>query len=1115
METIQQHFKSDFKVFIDSEAGWGVPFILKFWTNAPSRPYIASYDGANFTNCHIMDDGRLCVSFDNHHLGLGILMYQPTFFIDDECFRTGVCDESVPAAPLVVKDAPVVEDFGHDYFRLQTECTVLIPQGAVSMSYPGLVYASSPITLKAGDVAECKFDEYSLFGTQEGFYKKSGERYSFVARRSYTAEEDIELFIAYPSSENHVIPTANITHEGSDRTITLSLNGSNQLVTYGTLPAFYMKGERGDTGERGAQGPKGDKGDTGATGATGPKGETGPQGQQGIQGVQGPKGETGATGPKGERGLQGEKGEPFRYTDFTPEQLEGLRGPQGETGPAGPVGPQGERGPKGDSVTMFPAVTIFGQPTIQETQMSGFTAENYAQFPFMVDFAGRTWRIDFAVTTGADVSQQHNIFDSAFGLAFAFKSGKFLLAMSSNGTSWNLGATSGTHNIAANTTYYIRITWDGTAYVLAYSTDKVSWTNDITVTSSESLASKQIIIGKSLDNAHIFNGSINFAEARLTIANVIVWEGMEEVGTATRMALDMSNIDEAGKQRVNDIVKAGSFGAEVTSLDHKVDDKQDKLIAGSGITIAADGKTISAKGGDAEKYLQEIKEAMQSLPDGSAVSAQVALNTEEIAGAREKIENVDNAGATDNDEVVKWTSNDEQYIYAYIDKNGIHAKNIFDLKGNKYNRDTNVLNHVGDSTSGGITARCSITSCLRKYVEQLGFEFNGFGRGGESTDSMMAYLGCGGMIINEALTIPASGSVTFSPKSSLIDKDGRLMYFGSFSQFAKAGGRVAIDEVSINGIKGTITSDAQGVRMAGLVFYNSSGYANYAVVQDDYAKEISSLSVNAVKMRICINARSSSDVANASCHVSINGQAIDLTGRINTANTYLDTNGGLVSAEGFYTSEEIDIREIGTITNVYADGLATAVSIKFTRAEHGEATIVEKGTRVVADTYEIGKSGVITAYINNFRKTGKDIADDWAEQMHRILEYSDDKKFILGSSHYFGNDYTQEEIDKIEGRLKVEFGERYFSGYEYLKDCGLQDVVRFGVLTQQQVDDAIANGNQNLPAWQRPFQNETYGDFLHFNDYAHYLIARKFITIGIKLGFWKEADYSFNTLYNS
>lgn len=36
--------------------------------------------------------------------------------------------------------------------------------------------------------------------------------------------------------------------------------------------------------------------------------------------------------------LKGDKGEPFKYSDFTPEQLESLRGPQGKPGPKGQKG---------------------------------------------------------------------------------------------------------------------------------------------------------------------------------------------------------------------------------------------------------------------------------------------------------------------------------------------------------------------------------------------------------------------------------------------------------------------------------------------------------------------------------------------------------------------------------------------------------------------------------------------------------------------------------------------------------------------------------------------------------------------------------------------------------
>ena len=43
----------------------------------------------------------------------------------------------------------------------------------------------------------------------------------------------------------------------------------------------------------------------------------------------------GAQGLPGEQGTRGPKGDPFRYEDFTPEQLEGLKGPKGDKGEDG------------------------------------------------------------------------------------------------------------------------------------------------------------------------------------------------------------------------------------------------------------------------------------------------------------------------------------------------------------------------------------------------------------------------------------------------------------------------------------------------------------------------------------------------------------------------------------------------------------------------------------------------------------------------------------------------------------------------------------------------------------------------------------------------------------
>lgn len=92
------------------------------------------------------------------------------------------------------------------------------------------------------------------------------------------------------------------------------------------------------------QGPKGEPGEQGPPGPPGPPGEPGRNGidgEQGLQGIQGPPGKDGINGAKGEQGPPGPpgpKGEPFKYSDFTAEQLALLKGPKGDKGEPGPPG---------------------------------------------------------------------------------------------------------------------------------------------------------------------------------------------------------------------------------------------------------------------------------------------------------------------------------------------------------------------------------------------------------------------------------------------------------------------------------------------------------------------------------------------------------------------------------------------------------------------------------------------------------------------------------------------------------------------------------------------------------------------------------------------------------
>ncbi|WP_314356946.1 hypothetical protein [uncultured Veillonella sp.] len=108
-------------------------------------------------------------------------------------------------------------------------------------------------------------------------------------------------------------------------------------------------GEPGRNGEQGIQGPPGPpgkdglQGPKGEPGPPGPKGEPGTPGQRGADGIQGPQGEPGRNGIDGINGEQGPpgppgpKGEPFRYSDFTQEQLNALKGPKGDPGDSASV----------------------------------------------------------------------------------------------------------------------------------------------------------------------------------------------------------------------------------------------------------------------------------------------------------------------------------------------------------------------------------------------------------------------------------------------------------------------------------------------------------------------------------------------------------------------------------------------------------------------------------------------------------------------------------------------------------------------------------------------------------------------------------------------------------
>ena len=104
MQIKQIFFKTDFTITERSEAGYGVPFRFKYFTGAPSRAFIASFDGTTYTNCHLDENDNLVIGFDDQHMGLGILMVERTYYLNDANYASGVCDEWIAPKPVVIEE---------------------------------------------------------------------------------------------------------------------------------------------------------------------------------------------------------------------------------------------------------------------------------------------------------------------------------------------------------------------------------------------------------------------------------------------------------------------------------------------------------------------------------------------------------------------------------------------------------------------------------------------------------------------------------------------------------------------------------------------------------------------------------------------------------------------------------------------------------------------------------------------------------------------------------------------------------------------------------------------------------------------------------------------------
>ena len=204
----------------------------------------------------------------------------------------------------------------------------------------------------------------------------------------------------------------------------------------------------------------------------------------------------------------------------------------------------------------------YGSPTLSNNILSNFSQTNYVRANTLFYPDTTTWEMNFLITTGSDVSSVQTFCSSGYYniLEIGISNDKHFL-IEINGGSW----VKGTYTVLADTTYYVKVKYTGTQYILSYSLNGSTYTPDITynMTTPLNLENKNpyIYYGKDYnDNIEIFSGTIDLTGCNIIVDDYLIWQGVR----------DYNNTEYPTKNRPAVVVQAfvnGTSGYRVWS-DH-------------------------------------------------------------------------------------------------------------------------------------------------------------------------------------------------------------------------------------------------------------------------------------------------------------------------------------------------------------------------------------------------------------------------------------------------------------------------------------------------------------------------------------------------------------------
>jgi len=192
------------------------------------------------------------------------------------------------------------------------------------------------------------------------------------------------------------------------------------------------------------------------------------------------------------------------------------------------------------SSDLWAAFNVVGSPTITNGVVSGFSASNKIETSQVFPIGDKNWSITVGLNWDGTTSERNTVVAQTTNqeyvspVIYIDTDGKIALYLSSNGTSWDIAQSiKSTDVFPSNQDVLLKLEFNGTQYILSWSTDGSTYLTEITISSTAktNITSGICFGGNALSSltTRYLRGYIDMTKTNFVIDSVKVWTGAVNV----------------------------------------------------------------------------------------------------------------------------------------------------------------------------------------------------------------------------------------------------------------------------------------------------------------------------------------------------------------------------------------------------------------------------------------------------------------------------------------------------------------------------------------------------------------------------------------------------------